>query len=164
VKRERRIPVIGNGGIQSARDVAAMMERTGVDGVMIGRGAVGNPWIFRESASLLNGEPVLSHGREEHRAMVAEHLERLIALKAKERKYRRRHSLEVEQAATMQFRAHLLRYVVGLDGAAAVRKRLEAMRSAQDVMDAVDAVLGLRPAGVAWAGEAHCTEDVLPKE
>jgi tRNA-dihydrouridine synthase B len=57
VKEAVSIPVFGNGDVLTAADAKTMLERTGVDGVMIGRGAVGNPWIFRRAKAVLEGLP-----------------------------------------------------------------------------------------------------------
>ncbi len=57
LKNRLRIPVIGNGDVQSARDAVDMMEQTGCDGVMIGRSAIVNPWIFEQIRRQLNAEP-----------------------------------------------------------------------------------------------------------
>ena len=57
VKKNLRIPVIGNGDVVAAEDVLRMINETGCDAVMIGRGAIGNPWIFSQAIRLLNGEP-----------------------------------------------------------------------------------------------------------
>jgi len=54
VKKAVRIPVVGSGDVFSADDAVAMFERTGVDAVMVARGARGNPWLFREARSLLD--------------------------------------------------------------------------------------------------------------
>lgn len=56
VKRAVRVPVVGSGDIMTAAQGLARLETTGVDGVMIGRGTLGNPWIFREMAALRRGE------------------------------------------------------------------------------------------------------------
>jgi tRNA-dihydrouridine synthase B len=58
IKESVNVPVIGNGDVLAPEDARAMFEATGCDGVMIGRGAVGNPWIFRRTAAYLRGEAV----------------------------------------------------------------------------------------------------------
>lgn len=58
VKRAVSIPVIGNGDVFSGRDALSLMEETGCDFVMIARGALGNPWIFREALALWKGQTV----------------------------------------------------------------------------------------------------------
>jgi len=54
VARAVSVPVIGSGDVFSAEDARSMLERTGVDAVMVARGAQGNPWIFREARGLLD--------------------------------------------------------------------------------------------------------------
>lgn len=59
LKRASRIPVIGNGGIRTVADARQMFRETGVDAVMIARGALGNPWIFRDIADALTASPAI---------------------------------------------------------------------------------------------------------
>lgn len=69
------IPLIGNGDAATPERVRAMFDETGVDGVMIGRGAIGNPWIFRDAKALLEtGETPPPPSWEERVGVVAEHL------------------------------------------------------------------------------------------
>lgn len=71
----RDIPLIGNGDATAPEKVAQMFEETGVDGVMIGRGAIGNPWIFRDTkAYLATGEVPPPPTWQERLSVVAEHL------------------------------------------------------------------------------------------
>ena len=68
------IPVVGNGDLDSGEKVAAYRERYGVDGVMVGRAAIGNPFIFREIKSVLAGEEVPAVTYEERVAVCLKHL------------------------------------------------------------------------------------------
>lgn len=68
------IPVIGNGDIDSAEKAVAYKERYGVDAVMVGRAAIGNPWIFRQIKALRNGEPCPEPTYEERVDLVMRHL------------------------------------------------------------------------------------------
>ena len=69
------IPIIGNGDATTPRKIKRMFEETGVDAVMIGRGAIGNPWIFREARHYLEtGELLPPPSWEERVSVVAEHL------------------------------------------------------------------------------------------
>jgi tRNA-dihydrouridine synthase B len=140
VKAELSIPVIGNGGIDRASDAVAMFAETGVDGVMIGRAAIGNPWIFQQIEGLLTNTPTASHSLAEHKAVIKEHLEALMALTAKQRRRRKPADYSTEQASVMHFRAHLVKYVSGLDGAGRIRQRLNDMRSLEEVMKAVEGI------------------------
>ena len=76
------IPVIGNGDVRTARDARRMLEETGCAGVLVGRGAVGNPWIFREARSLLEtGIEIPRPARVEVIGLAIEHLRRSVARK-----------------------------------------------------------------------------------
>ncbi len=146
------IPVIGNGGVESADGVLAMMRETNVDGVMIGRGAVGNPWVFSSiRARLCGGTPVV-RTPETLREVIATHLKRLTDLKCKERKVRRRCRLPDEEAAVLAFRPHLVQYLKGFRRWVDVRRDLTRIRTPADVFTAVDLVLA-RNAGDAAARE-----------
>ncbi len=82
LKRAVSIPVIGNGDVRTGRDALRMLEETGCDGVLVGRGAVGNPWIFREARSLLEeGIDLQRPTRDEVIALAVEHLRRAVARK-----------------------------------------------------------------------------------
>jgi len=141
VKRERSIPVVGNGGVEAAEDVWRMRAETGVDGVMIGRAAIGNPWIFEEVWRRSRGESIAQHSMAEHRAVIERHLERLIALVEKEQLWRRHGAMPAEQAAARLFRGHLFKYLCGWEGWGEVRRTLSSIQSRRDVMEAVDRVL-----------------------
>ena len=80
-RRRSRVPVIGSGDVFSAGDVEAMLERTGVDAVMVARGAQGNPWIFREARALIDdGERARPARRAFERIdMAREHADALVA-------------------------------------------------------------------------------------
>jgi tRNA-dihydrouridine synthase B len=65
VKQQARIPVIGNGDVFSSSDAERMFRETGVDGVMIGRGVLSNPWLIRQSWELMSGKSVTQVGLEE---------------------------------------------------------------------------------------------------
>jgi tRNA-dihydrouridine synthase B len=81
VKSRVRIPVIANGDIETPREARAVLERSGADGLMIGRAAFGRPWIFREIAHFLaTGEELAPPACAEIEAVVREHLEGLYAL------------------------------------------------------------------------------------
>jgi tRNA-dihydrouridine synthase B len=85
VKSRLRIPVIANGDIATPAEARAVLERTGADGLMIGRAAFGRPWIFREIAHFLaTGETPAPPALAEVEAVVREHLEGLYTLYGEE--------------------------------------------------------------------------------
>jgi tRNA-dihydrouridine synthase B len=107
------IPVVGNGDINSADDVVRLKAHTGCAGAMIGRGAFGNPWIFRDAQALLAGLPRPAAPDAEERFRVAlEHARLAIRLQGDTRK------------TMLEFRKHLGWYTRGLHGASELRQRL----------------------------------------
>jgi nifR3 family TIM-barrel protein len=142
VKSACRIPVIGNGGIDRPEDAAEMVRQTGVDGVMIGRGAVGNPWFFREVRQSMQGLPVEGHGTDEHRRVILEHLSQLIHYKEVGLQIRRKAGSPAEEQAVLEFRPHLVMYLKGRPGYLEFKRSLSRMRRVEHVMEALDKTLG----------------------
>ena len=111
VKDALSIPVIASGDVTDAESGMSMLAETGCDMVMIGRGALGNPWIFKELDAAYKGLDIPPHPSEEDRvAMMLRHLEMLCGLKG-------------ESAGVREFRKYIIRYTKGMHGAAAVRRR-----------------------------------------
>ncbi len=141
IKQERRLPVWGNGSARTGAEAVALQRTYGVDGVLIGRGAIGNPWIFREARAAWEGREIAPRSLSELRETVETHLRDLTDLKSLERKYRRAGALAAETAAVMVLRPHLLKYVAGLPGWRQVRRQLNDMRTVDEVLAAVEAVI-----------------------
>ncbi len=139
VKSERKIPVIGNGGVRSADDARRMLAETGVDGVMIGQAAIGNPWIFQETWEVLHGRQPAPHSVLEHRAVIEEHLRLLIAHNAQATLAGRRprHS-NAERDAVLHFRAHLAGYIRGFKQSSVWRRKLSTLQGLDDVLEMLE--------------------------
>jgi len=140
VKQALGIPVVGNGGISRGADVFRMLEEAGVDGVMIGRAALGNPWIFREIRCLARGREFVEPGPQERRHTIMQHLEELVALVGKNQAHLKRHRYSPEHAAVLAFRGHLVNYLSGRPGWNEVRRKLNDMASIADVAEALSYV------------------------
>jgi tRNA-dihydrouridine synthase B len=107
------IPVIGNGDVQTAEDIVRMRDHTGCAGIMVGRGAFGNPWLFRDAHALLEGRPAPAAPAAADRFQVAlEHARLALRLQGDTRK------------TVVEFRKHLGWYTRGLHGASELRQRL----------------------------------------
>lgn len=110
VKQSVNIPIIGNGDIASPEDAKRMLDETGVDGVMIGRAALGNPWmLYRTVHYLTTGELLPEPNGREKIEVAIQHMERLIRLKG-------------ERTGVAEMRKHAAWYVRGLRGSAKVKE------------------------------------------
>ena len=128
VKEASNLPVIGNGDISQPQDVARMFEQTGCDAVMIGRGAVHNPWIFRQSKVFLNTgvvppEPALAEKID----LLKMHINFSVEYKG-------------EYKGVVELRKHFSGYLKGLPNIAKVRADLMTCTALEDIMNKLDEI------------------------
>lgn len=122
VKQSVNIPVIGNGDVQTPQDAKRMLEETGCDGVMIGRAALGNPWmIYRTVKYLETGKLMGEPSVREKMDVCILHLDRLIALKD-------------EYIAVREMRKHAAWYLKGVPGNARVRNLINEAGTREDLV------------------------------
>ncbi|NVN99408.1 MAG: tRNA dihydrouridine synthase DusB [Geobacteraceae bacterium] len=120
LKKCLKIPVLGSGDLFTAGDVMAMLEQTGCDGVMIARGALGNPWIFRESLSLQCGLSPQAPSPQERFDTAFKHLQLFVSECG-------------ERIALNEMRKHLCWYARGLSGAARFRGYVNQIESRMEI-------------------------------
>ena len=121
VKEAVHIPVIGNGDVTSAEKAAEMRKITGCDGVMIGRGVQGNPWIFRELAEYdRTGTIPPRPTQEEIRNMMLRHARMQLEFKG-------------EYLGIREMRKHVAWYVKGMKGAAKFRAQINQVESYEEL-------------------------------
>lgn len=123
VRRAVKIPVIGNGDVDSYESACSMMEETGCDAVMIGRSSMGDPHIFHR---IINGDntqlSLTEKAQDIHR-----HLAYCVEFKG-------------EQVAVREMRKNLLWYIKGIRGAASLRNQLSRVSSIREIEEAVDSI------------------------
>ena len=119
VKEAVKIPVIGNGDVKSVKDAKKMFEETGVDGIMIGRATLGNPWIFNDILKELGlGEKVEPISNEEKFKVLKEHFEILLKEKG-------------EYTATREIRKFIAWYTKGMPNAKAYKEKMNTIESCE---------------------------------
>jgi len=125
VKKAVRIPVVGNGDVTQPSLAKEMLEETGCDGVMIGRGALGNPWIFGFRNSMhLEGEPVTLPSLEERKNMIHYHFLLVQAHYG-------------EKGAVKEIRKHVYWYTKGLPCCASFHSKLSGLREKEALFEAI---------------------------
>lgn len=127
VKQAISIPFMGNGDVRTPEDAKRMLEEVGADAVMIGRAALGNPWmIHRTKHYLETGELIAEPTPREKIATAKLHLERLADLKG-------------EFVASREFRQHAAYYLKGISRAAKVKAAINQTENKQAIIDLLDA-------------------------
>ena len=126
VKRSVSIPVIANGDVRSCSDLRRILEVTGADGVMIGRGAQGNPWIFRRLTHFLaTGEELPPPTLAERARVLLRHLDLLLQYKG-------------DYIGPREMRKHATWYTRGLKYGAVLRERFNKATERQDFVDIIN--------------------------
>lgn len=128
VKRAVNVPVIANGDITDVASALAMLEETGADGLMIGRGCLSNPFLFREIAAALSGKPEQAASREELYRLVRRQLYLRIADKG-------------EEIAVRESRKQIAAFIRGFPDASSVRAEVYAASTADEMERAFEAIL-----------------------
>lgn len=125
VKERLHIPVIGNGDITTPHMALFMLRQTGCDGVMVGRGAIGNPWLLRQILDLEAGRPVRRPSLGERRAVILAHFQSLKDQIGEDR-------------ASRAMRGLLLKYTKGLPHSSRFRGTFTGVRDLSTIMEAMD--------------------------
>ena len=136
VKQAVSVPVIGNGDVVDARSAAALYEQTGCDLVMVGRGALGRPWIFQQIEAYLNHEVCLPDpGMALRMATLMRQVELTTRCKG-------------ERVALLEARKHAAWYMNGLRGAAQLRRQAGTLTSMEDLVSFCAQVIQLDEEGL----------------
>lgn len=128
VKEAVKIPVIGNGDVDSPQKARRLLDETGCDGVMIGRGAQGNPWIFRQTVHFLQtGELLPPPSNAEKREVILRHAAMEEECKG-------------EYTAVREMRRHLSWYSFGMPGSAKFRQTINQMETMEELKNSVQMI------------------------
>lgn len=126
VKDAVSIPVIGNGDVTSPELVKKMLDKTGCDAVMIGRGVLGNPWLIREIKEYLEKGVIIDRPNfKEKLDMIKRHYNLLVEDKC-------------EKLALLEIRSHAIWYLKGMPGSADIKNKICSSKSSEEIFEILD--------------------------
>ncbi len=135
VKKEVSIPVIGNGDIASINDAKKMIEITNCDAVMIGRGAMGNPWIFNRIQIYLNTGKVIDEPNDKEKLeMINRHMNMMVEYKG-------------EKIAVFEMRKHIAWYLKGMKNASTIKNNVYKLTTKDDILNVLNEYSLIMPKG-----------------
>lgn len=127
VKRAVSVPVIANGDIFSAKDAFSMIDETGCDGIMIARGALGNPWIFTAINAAFEGKTFVPPTAKDRIDMAIRHAEAMLKKDARN--------------GLADARKHMAWYIKGIPGAASARNKIMTLNSFEEVKNTLHSLI-----------------------
>lgn len=120
IKAQARIPVLANGDVFAPEDAARILRETNCDGVLIGRGAMGNPWLLRNARNVLTGSPSRREAPQERLETAILHARMMADFKG-------------ESLGVVEMRKHMGHYIAGVRGASKVRRELNAAKTISEL-------------------------------
>ncbi len=120
VKESVKIPVIGNGDVKSPEDAKRLLEQTKCDGIMIGRGALGSPWIFEQVKTYLQDGTIRKISNKEKLETILKHIELEVAEKG-------------ELTGVREMRKHICYYLKGMQNASEIRDNINHIECKEEV-------------------------------
>ncbi len=127
VKKNVKIPVIANGDVVDGNSANRLLMESGADFVMIGRGAIGNPWVFKQAMEVYSGQAQSEISLEEKRELILKHFDSVVSDKG-------------EKLAVLQIRKHIPYYVKGARNANDIRRMSNSIKNREDILSLINCI------------------------
>lgn len=126
LKKQLSIPVVGNGDVKNVADATELFSTSGCDAIMIGRGALGNPWIFKNIKNSFLGQPLAETGNGEKLHTLLTHIEYSLRVKP-------------ERRVVKEIRSHICHYTKGINGSAKLRNVINQTETINELKEVLTA-------------------------